>query len=236
MESKRDVVTVDGLAGSGKTTLSRLLADKLGFVHFGSSLFYRAVAWLALQGGLSLSDDKSLVGLLAAHSIELSFRADGRATVLIDAVDRGDEVKVPEVSEATSIISAISAVRDALYLPQRDVFPGRPLVAEGRDMGTVIFPDAPVKFFISADVDVRVRRRVRELYPDKTLETLDSGLRRKLQIEIVERDERDANRAVAPTVAADDAIIVDNSSQMLTEVLENMYHAVTSRGLRPIRQ
>lgn len=225
---ERVVITVDGLAGSGKTTLARQLSERLGFIHFSSGLFYRSLGYLALAGGHDPADSDQALRLLERHTIEL--RAGG--DVLIDGTPFAEQLYQPRVSEATSIVASLPELRAALVEKQRMVFPGRALVAEGRDMGTVIFPAADLKFFIHADREVRVKRRLAQLGYEQTRDPFKlNSLKKDIEIEILERDERDSSRAAAPTVAAVDAIIVDNSSQTLTEVVQSMYDAVANRGL-----
>lgn len=225
------VITVDGLASSGKTTLSRLLAERLGFEHLNSGLLYRAVGWLSLRAGVKLSDPEAVTGALEGHTLAL--RRPG--VVEIDGTERGIELQVPAVSEATSITAQYPAVRDRLFAGQREAFPGRNLVAEGRDMGTVVFPDAPLKFFVTAPSEVRARRRLEQLEaregevgPERR-----RALAESLQQEIVERDARDSQRLVAPTRPAAGAILIENGVRSAEAVVEEMVGIVRAHGLTP---
>jgi cytidylate kinase len=232
--SSRIVVAVDGLAGSGKTTLARLLAERCGFAHLNSGQLYRAVALITLREKISGDDERALVAAIRAHRIELRAEGEsGKARIYIDGRDESANVAHPEVSEMTSITSRHPAVRAELVAAQRGAFPGRSIVAEGRDMGTVIFPEAPAKFFITADQAVRVERRVQQLYGDRARLTPAElkSLNQKIQIEIIERDQRDEHRSVSPTKAAQDAIAIDNTRDPLTVVLQRMYDILSSRGL-----
>lgn len=226
---KRKVITVDGLAGSGKSAISRLLAEKLGFMHFSSGLLYRAIGYLVLENGVAFDDSERIVQLMERHKIDLS--TDGDVTI-DDKKITADFLHQPKISEATSTISVLPEVRQKLVDVQRNVFAGKGLVAEGRDMGTVIFPDADLKFFIQADCAVRVARRLQQLglSDNQHTESIDE-IKRNIEIEILERDARDSTRKVAPTVAAEGAILVDNSAKTLTDVVQYMYDAVAKRGV-----
>jgi len=221
----RCVITVDGLAGSGKSTLAQLLSEKLVFVHFNSGLLYRAVGYLALQNGIKPNDESGVLNLLKQTSIEMN---EVEAVQIKDQRITAEELHQTRISEAASLASGFASVRACLNNLQRNVFKGSGLVAEGRDMGTVIFPEALVKFFIEASVEVRVARRLAQL---KVNEQDEAKLKREIEIEIIERDERDKNRAVAPTVAAEGAVIIDNSSLPLTKVVQYMYDIVAKKVL-----
>lgn len=234
MPGGRYVVSVDGLAGSGKTTLAKLLAKRLKFIHFSSGLLYRAVGYLALREKVDVGSEKKLCNLVKKHSIRLVVRA-GSSRVLIDGRDLTRYLHTPEVSEATSKSSTHRKVRALLCDAQREAFHPANLVAEGRDMGTVIFPDATLKFFIVANQKVRVERRIKQLDEGKgtvgKAARVDNLLKQKIKIEITERDSRDSKRKVAPTKPARDAIIIDNSRESLTKVLKSMYDAVAKKGI-----
>ena len=228
---QRFVIAVDGLAGSGKTTLSRLLAQQLGFAHLNSGGMYRAVAWLARANSLPATSIDALLQLIRDHAIEMRLGPDRASQIVVDGRDISAEIGTPEISEATSILSQFQEIRGQLFERQRSAFPGCHLVAEGRDMGTIVFPDAQVKFFVRASQQVRIERRLQQLGVNQSTADADGlkALKRQIEIEIVERDERDATRAIAPTVAAADAIDVDNSGQTLTAVLQTMYSVASHR-------
>jgi len=228
---KRKVITVDGLAASGKSALAHTLAEKIGYVNFSSGLIYRALGFLALKEGKNCDKEEQLLELLRAHSLRFIRSDKGDCQLELDGKALGKELFAPAVSEATSKGSRHRRVREALLDLQRSAFAGQNLVAEGRDMGTVVFPDADLKFFIKASEEVRVERRIRQITRAKTAEIDLNLLKRDIQIEIHERDMRDLNRPDSPAIPAKDALVIDNSQQTLTAVIEYMYDAVLKKGL-----
>ncbi len=226
--NSRIVVTLDGLAGSGKSSLAAELSRKLEFVNFNSGLLYRCIGYLALEEGISPDDEAALAAMVSRHEITLVDTADDSLTVQLDGKLLTEGLRTPEVSEATSRSSRFAAVRALLLELQRQACPGRNLVAEGRDMGTIVFPDAQVKFFIEASVEVRVARRFKQLGFGKE-GTPNADLEKQIAQEIIDRDKRDAERAVAPTVAAAGAITIDNSSAPLGVTVAKMAQIVRER-------
>ncbi len=225
-QKERIVVAVDGLSATGKTTLARMLANQLDFCCLHTGLLYRAVAFLVMSSSIKdLQNTPEIMLLLAQHKIE---PCDGRvqdSAVLIDGKCISQELKSVQVSEMTSKLSALPEVRQALFEMQRNAFAGKNIVAEGRDMGTVIFPDAQVKFFVEASPIVRAQRRLQELQQakvDSEANQLDL-LEKSIEKEIQERDQRDQSRLISPAIPAQDAIVIDNSSETLTQVVEKMY-------------
>lgn len=221
----RIVITIDGLAGSGKTSISKLLAERLGFIYFSTGLLYRAVALLAFRHGLKEDNLAELVKLIDSGSIQLQ-ENNGKVIVLIDGEDPKSALYTEDIASGASSYAAKPEVRAALVSVQRNAFPGKNMIAEGRDMGTVIFPEAPLKFFVEVDEEERAARRVQQIIEseDSQGSSRDKNL---LYQEILQgirtRDQRDQERSIAPTLAAEDAVIVKNMGQTLTQVVQKMY-------------
>jgi len=217
------VLTIDGPSGSGKGTVSRLVAERLGWHFLDSGALYRAIGAVAAARGLDLMDEMILAD--CARRAEIGFRADGASEprVLVDGEDITDQLRTETAGAAASAIAAMPSVRAALLQKQRDFRRSPGLVADGRDMGTVVFADAPYKVFLTASAEERARRRHKQL-KDKGLSlTLDSLLH-----EILARDTRDMERAVAPLRPADDAVLLDSSDVPVDQVVERILDLVRS--------
>ena len=217
MNEPRYIVTVDGLAASGKSALAKGLARMLNLGHLNSGLLYRAVALIALRAELDLTISKDVLLEMSKHSIDLKRGDSGSSVVLIDGVSCGDELLATDVSTGASLIARHQQVRDRLLNLQRDAFKPAGVVAEGRDMGTVVFPEAPVKFFVNAKLDVRAQRRYAQLKGTPQESSLESITR-----DLEERDRRDSTSAVGTMKQADGAIAIDNSSEPLENVIDKM--------------
>jgi cytidylate kinase len=218
------IVAIDGPSGAGKSTAARALARRLGYLYIDTGAMYRAVAWKALQAGVALEDAARLGQLAARSRIEL-MGSDARR-VLIDGRDITAEIRTPEVSQAASIVSAIPAVRRALVARQQEL--GRPggVVMEGRDIGTHVFPQAEVKFFLDASAEARSHRRFAE---DAARGVAGKSLE-VTRAEIEERDVRDTTRTDSPLVRAAEAIYIDSSTLTAEQVVERMLEAVEARS------
>ena len=199
------VLTIDGPSGSGKGTISRAVAEALGWHLLDSGALYRAVGYAASMAGIDLSDAAAVTRCAETTRIAFRDEKDGRETrVIVNGHDATDEVRTETCGAAASAIAAIPAVRTALFEKQRSFRRAPGLVADGRDMGTVVFSDAPYKIFLTAGAGERARRRYKQLKEKGLTVTLSSLLR-----EIEARDERDATRKVAPLKPAAGALIVD---------------------------
>jgi len=206
------VITIDGPVGSGKSTLGRMLAERLGILYLDTGAMYRAVALAARDRGISAEDDAALGSLCAQVQISFS-RKGGTQRVFLNNTDVTDQIRLPEVSMLASAVSAQPSVRAAMVAQQRAcAFAG--LVADGRDAGTVIFPHAPFKFYLDASVEVRARRRHKELI-EKNIPMEYSALLKDVE----QRDHNDTTRLHAPLKPAPDAVILDTSLMTIEEVL-----------------
>ncbi len=210
------VLTIDGPSGSGKGTLAQRLAAKLGWHYLDSGALYRVLAQAALQAEIDFADESALANLAA--NLPVSFQVEqGMLTVLLNGQDVSLLIRSEQAGNAASKVAAIPAVRIALLQRQRDFRQAPGLVTDGRDMGTVVFPDAPYKVYLTASAEVRASRRYKQLKE----KGIDSNLA-DLIIEITERDERDQQRDVAPLKPAADAIILDSTALGIDAVFQRV--------------
>jgi cytidylate kinase len=218
------VLTIDGPSGSGKGTISRRVAQALGWHYLDSGALYRAVGLAAGWSAIDLSDASALVR--CTFDTQIAFRGDGHAEprVIVNGTDATDDIRTETAGAAASAIAAIPEVRAALRDRQRAFRQPPGLVADGRDMGTVIFPDAHPKVFLTASADERAERRYKQL-KDKGVSVTLAGLLR----EILARDARDANRAVAPLRPAPDAVCIDTTGLGIDAVVERVLALLPAR-------
>ncbi|PSV01780.1 (d)CMP kinase [Photobacterium kishitanii] len=223
MSTHAPVITVDGPSGAGKGTLCMLLAEKLGWNLLDSGAIYRVLALAALHHGVDTESEEALVPL-AAH-LDVQFVAEGELVrVILEGEDVSDTLRTEKVGNAASKVAALPRVREALLRRQRAFSEQPGLVADGRDMGTVVFTSAEVKIFLDASAEERATRRMNQLQK-KGLDVSFSNLLSEIQ----ERDYRDRNRAVAPLRPADDALVLDSTEMSIEQVLEKVLAYVDAK-------
>ncbi len=219
MSRRKLLIAIDGPAGAGKSAAARELALRLGVAYLDTGAMYRAVAVAAVKAGVRFpldADGRRRVETLA-RTVEIAFEGEPSAQrVLLDGRDVTGELRTPEISQLSSVVSALAGVRRELVRRQRELAAGGGVV-EGRDIGTVVFPDAPLKVFVTATPEVRARRRFDELRARGVTVEWDEVLREQVQ-----RDRRDATRASAPLRPAEGAVVVDTSELSLEQVVERL--------------
>ncbi|UTT84451.1 (d)CMP kinase [Vibrio pelagius] len=223
MPSQSPVITVDGPSGAGKGTLCMLLAEKLGFHLLDSGAIYRVLALAAIHHGVDTESEDALVPL-ATH-LDVQFIAEGELVkVILEGEDVSGELRKEETGMAASKVAALPRVREALLRRQRAFSAAPGLVADGRDMGTVVFPNAEAKIFLDASAEERANRRLKQLQ-GKGLDVKFDDLLSEIQ----ERDDRDRNRPVAPLRPAEDALVLDSTSMNIEQVVEKALHYIESK-------
>ena len=224
MKEKHISVAIDGPSGSGKSTLARAAAEKLKFIYVDTGAIYRTVALHVLRRNVPPRDTAAVSALLPEVRITLAYDEGGLQRMRLNEEDVTDLIRTQEVSMATSAVSAHPAVRAFLLNMQRDMAKKHSVIMDGRDIGTVVLPDADVKIFLTAGSEVRARRRWLELQQRGTPRNFDQLLR-----ETQERDEQDAGRAVAPLRPAEDAVTLDTTDLDLEQSLERIMEIIRER-------
>jgi len=217
------VITIDGPASAGKSTVAKELSHRLSYIYLDTGALYRAVAYKMIQVGISQENREQLEDL--CHHIKINLKnLGGRMRVMVDDEDVTDELRTEEIGLIASKVSAIPLVREILLQVQRESGKNGGIIAEGRDTGTVIFPHADIKFFMDAHVEERVERRYREL--------LERGKRidyQEIKRDLIIRDRQDRERNIAPLIPSADAVIIDTTRMSVTDVLETMISVIKSR-------
>ncbi len=218
--TQRPVVAIDGPAGAGKSAVSKRLTLALGYSLLDTGALYRTIAFLAQEREIDWKDEDALAEI--ASTLTVDFKLDGDINHLhVDGNDLTESIRTPEISLGASVVSAHPKVRSALLDLQRDLAKAGGVVAEGRDVGTVVFPDAQAKFFLTASDTVRAQRRYEELLSKGEEVDFETTLK-----EMLDRDERDSERALAPLIQAEDAILVDSSDCGVDDVVAKMLRHV----------
>ena len=220
--SKKSVIAIDGPAGAGKSSISKLVAAKLGFIYIDTGAMYRSIAWKALQ--LGIIENSNAIEELASK-IKISFKSDGNMNrIFVDDTEVTDFIRTQDVSNKASFVSSLAGVRKAMLVQQRALGDVGKVIMDGRDVGTCIFPDACVKVFLTATSKERARRRYIELVAKD--ETVDI---KELQKEIDERDKADSERAIAPLKKADDAIELETTKLSIKETVDKIVELARSK-------
>ena len=213
---RRLTIAIDGPAGAGKSTVARIVAQRLGYLYIDSGAMYRAVAWLVLQSGEDSRNADAVARLAESIDLVLTYR-NGVTEVRVNGRDVTDEIRRPAVTQLVSEIAKIPAVRRAMVARQRAMAAAGGVVMDGRDIGTFVFPQAEIKIFLTASIDERARRRWRELN-DKGYNVDFDALRQEIAL----RDEADRNRAMGPLIKADDAFFVDTTALSIDQAVEKI--------------
>lgn len=222
---KNVIITVDGPSGTGKGTLCYALANKLGFDFLDSGAIYRITALAAVKKKVNLEDEEALADI--GRNLNVQFVPNqGEVSVILDNENVGDQIRTAEAGQNASKIAAFPKVREALLQRQRDFASKKGLVADGRDMGTIVFPEAQVKLFLDASAEERAKRRVKQLQ----LKGFNANFEQILD-EIKERDYRDRNRAVAPLIPAKEALVLDSTHLSIDEVIKQALDYISSKSL-----
>jgi len=216
---KKPVIAIDGYSSTGKSSISKVIADKLGLIHLDTGALYRGVTWFALQNCLYDDGSIDLQKLFSSFDqIELEFRNNnGELVLFLNHIDISKAIRSNEVSEQVSLVAKQKEVRDFLLQSQRSLAEKGGIIMDGRDIGTVVLPDADFKFFLTASIDERTKRRYKEL--------ITLGIKadaQQVKENLIVRDKIDSEREIAPLKQADDAIVIDNTSLSKKETIESI--------------
>ena len=222
-------IAIDGPSGAGKSTISRAAAKLFGFIYVDTGAIYRTIGLAAKLRGIDVSDNDTVISMLPELRIELRYNDAGEQCMLLDGADVSRDIRLPEVSMLASKVSAIPEVREYLVDMQRKMAELHDVIMDGRDIGTVILPNADLKIFLTAGAEDRARRRYEELLQKGVETTFKSVLD-----DLIKRDEQDTMRAAAPLKAADDAVILDTSGNTLEKSVSEVCRLISEKtGLEP---
>lgn len=217
MKRKKVVIAIDGPAGSGKSTIGDMLAERLGYIHISTGVIYRVIGWKADKQRIQFTDIPAMIKLIEQTEIEFRRKSDGTNAIILDGEDVSDIIVTNEAGMLASAVAAIPEVRQGLLSLQRRAGKDAGVILDGRDIGTVVFPDAEIKFYLDASVEERAKRRF--------LQLKEQGISADLQqliLDIKKRDHDDSTRNVAPLRQAEDAIYINSTSLSPKEVIERM--------------
>tara|TARA_B100000745_G_scaffold291470_1_gene231320 strand:- start:130 stop:789 length:660 start_codon:yes stop_codon:yes gene_type:complete len=212
------VITIDGAAGVGKTTTAKELARKLGFKYLDTGAMYRAITYFFIQHQVDIESKNMVINSLDTLSLDVSFPVDRPTKIMLDGVDISEDIRKKVVTNRVSQVSAIEDVRKKMVKIQKEIVSNGNFVVEGRDIGTVVFPNAEHKFFLVADYDIRAERRLKDF--DNVNEKFDLS---DIKNDLIRRDEHDKNRKFSPLKKAGDAIVINTSNCSVDEQVESIY-------------
>ena len=218
-------IAIDGPSGAGKSSIARKMAEKMGYIYVDTGAMFRALGLKFLKNKVGVDDIETVKKILSDTTVDIAFK-DGEQRVILDGVDVSDDIRTPEVSSAASRFSAISEVRLHLLDMQRALAKNNNVIMDGRDIGTVVLPNADIKIFLTASAEERAQRRYREL--------IEKGQDVKYEdvlADMKKRDYDDSHRAVAPLKRADDAVDIDTTGNSLEESVEMLYEFIKSKGV-----
>lgn len=216
-------IAIDGPGGAGKSTVSRRAAEHFGFLYVDTGAIYRTIGLAAARKGIDTRDKKAVIAMLPELAIELKY-LDGEQKMFLDGEDVSKIIRLPEVSMYASNVSAMQEVRDFLTDMQRDIAKKNNVIMDGRDIGTVILPNADLKIFLTASLKARALRRYKELIAKGETQSLED-----VMLDMKKRDDQDTNRAAAPLVAADDAVLLDSGNLTLEETIDAVCSLISER-------
>ena len=221
---KKPVIAIDGFSSTGKSSISKIIAEKLGIVHLDTGALYRGITWFALQNSTDEAGNINLENLFnSLPEINLEFKKEEDALILLlNQVNISKEIRSNEVSDNVSFIAKQKEVRDFLLDTQRSIAKNGGVIMDGRDIGTVVLPDADFKFFLTASIQERTKRRYNELL-SLGIDADENQVRENL----IERDKIDSEREISPLRQADDAILIDNSNMTKNETIESILEHIT---------
>lgn len=223
MNKKNVAIAIDGPAAAGKSTVARRLAKELGFLYVDTGALYRSIGYYAHINGVATDNTAMVVALLPKIKVELKY-VDGVQRIILNGSDVSDEIRLPEMSMAASNVSAIPEVRAFLLELQRSIAEENSVVMDGRDIATVVLPDAEIKFFLTASPEVRTRRRLLEF--EQKGQKVDFNT---LLAETKQRDYNDSHRAAAPLKQADDAVLIDSTEYNFEQTVEKMLAVIKEK-------
>lgn len=218
------IIAIDGPAGSGKSTIAKEIAKKLGLIYVDTGAMYRALTFKAIEKKIALTDTDALVDLAKNTEIRLVTDKDLRLSVRLDGKDVSEEIRTPFVTNSVKYVASIGGVRKEMVNLQREAAKDKGAVLEGRDIGTVVFPDADVKIYLDAGIDERVRRRYEELAVENRNITIE-----EVKKDVAVRDKSDEERLVGPLKKANDAILIDTTDITIPEVVRRILQEITLR-------